>query len=66
MLVLSRRVGERIFIPDVDVFVTVLSVKSGTVRLGVEAPAEVLILRDELRDRGVSARPMDNGVASKM
>ena len=51
MLVLSRRVGERIFFPGIGAYVKVLSVKSGRVRLSIEAPAEVLILREELLER---------------
>jgi carbon storage regulator CsrA len=59
MLVLSRRVGERIFFPGICAYVKVLSVKGGTVRLSIEAPAEVLILREELRDRGDLQRHID-------
>ena len=51
MLVLSRRVGEKVYFPSICVFVKVLSVCGGTVRLGIEAPAEVRIVRDELRTR---------------
>ena len=54
MLVLSRRVGEKIVFPAIGAYVNVLSVKGGTVRLSIELPAEVLILREELRDRGNS------------
>jgi carbon storage regulator CsrA len=58
MLVLSRRVGEKVFFPDICAYVKVLSVKGGTVRLSIDAPAEVLILREELRDRsGVKPEP---------
>jgi len=56
MLVLSRRVGERIFIPSIGAYVKVLAVKGGTVRLSIEAPAEVLVLREELRDKLESER----------
>ena len=51
MLVLSRRVGERIFFPGICAYVKVLAVKGGTVRLSIEAPPEVRILREELRVR---------------
>ena len=50
MLVLSRRVGERIFFPGINAYVKVAAVKSGTVRLSIEAPSEVLVLREELWD----------------
>jgi carbon storage regulator len=47
MLVLSRKVGERIHIGN-DVIVTVLSVRGGRVRLGIEAPDGIQIKRQEL------------------
>jgi len=47
MLVLSRRIGEKIMIGD-DVTITILGVQGGTVRVGLDAPKEVLILREEL------------------
>jgi carbon storage regulator len=58
MLVLSRKVGERILVPECGVTVTVLAVKGGQVRLGVAAPADVEIVRAELRepDRRLPAR----------
>jgi carbon storage regulator len=48
MLVLSRKVGERILVPDLNVVLTVVSVKSNQVRLGVSAPADVAVYREEL------------------
>ena len=47
MLVLSRKVGERIRIGD-KVTVTVVRVTGGGVRLGIEAPAEMPVIREEL------------------
>jgi carbon storage regulator CsrA len=64
MLVLSRRVGERILFPGIRAYVKVLSVKGGTVRLSIEAPAEVLILREELLERGDSELQVDAGSSS--
>ena len=60
MLVLSRRVREMIFLPSICAYLEVLSVKEGTVWLSIEAPREVLVLREELREpqnseRGVGA-----------
>jgi carbon storage regulator len=49
MLVLSRKVGQRILIGD-QVAVTVVRVSQGTVRLGIEAPPETPIVREELKD----------------
>jgi carbon storage regulator len=50
MLVLSRKVGERIWIGD-QISVTIVRISSGAVRLGIEAPAELAVAREELRDR---------------
>ncbi len=47
MLVLSRRVRERIKLGD-DIVVTVVQVAGDRVRLGIEAPPDILILRQEL------------------
>ena len=47
MLVLSRKVGERILIGD-QIAITVVRIGQGGVRLGIEAPAEVVVVRDEL------------------
>jgi carbon storage regulator len=50
MLVLSRRESERIRLGD-SIVVTVIRVVGDRVRLGIEAPANVLVLRDELEAR---------------
>ena len=50
MLVLSRRVGESIVIND-DIRVTVIEVKGGKMRLGITAPEEVRIDRQEIHER---------------
>ena len=47
MLVLSRRESQRIRLGD-SIVVTVVRVAGDKVRLGIEAPADVLVLRDEL------------------
>lgn len=47
MLVLSRRVGDSIVIGD-DVVVTVLEIRGDVVRIGVDAPREVAVRRQEL------------------
>jgi carbon storage regulator CsrA len=48
MLVLSRRVNERLLFPDIPAAVRVVSVKPGLVRLGIEAPPDVTVLREEV------------------
>jgi carbon storage regulator len=55
MLVLSRKRGEGLVVPDCDLTVIVLAVKRRRVRLGIAAPAEVTVLRDELVRRQKSS-----------
>jgi carbon storage regulator len=47
MLVLTRRAGETLRIAD-DILVTIVEVKSNQVRLGIDSPADVTVLREEL------------------
>jgi carbon storage regulator len=47
MLVLSRKIGERILIGD-EISITVVRVANGGVRLGIIAPAELPVMREEL------------------
>ncbi len=48
MLILQRKSGESLFIGD-EIEITVLSVDSGRVRLAIEAPRDLSILRSELK-----------------
>lgn len=50
MLVLTRKLGENIRVGD-DVKITVLEVRSGQVKLGIEAPASVKVHREEIYAR---------------
>lgn len=47
MLIITRRVGEAFFIDD-DIEVTVLGVKGNQIRIGINAPADMKVLREEL------------------
>jgi len=68
MLVLSRRLQERILLPAVNVVIQVVGIRPGMVRLGIEAPADINIVREEVqglpvrepvRDR--TPHPSDHG-----
>jgi carbon storage regulator len=50
MLILTRRVGETVVIGD-DIVVTVLGVKGNQVRIGVKAPRDVAVHREEIFER---------------
>jgi carbon storage regulator CsrA len=51
VLVLSRRLQEKIVLPGLGVTIEVVAVQPGVVRLGIDAPPEVTILRSELFER---------------
>jgi carbon storage regulator len=51
MLVISRKRGERVVIPGCSLTIAVVAVKGNSVRLGIAAPAELAVLREELLPR---------------
>lgn len=50
MLVLSRKVGERLWIGE-NISITVVKITGGGVRIGIEAPHELPVVREELKTR---------------
>lgn len=57
MLVVSRKIGERILIGD-KIAVTVVKIGSGGVRIGIEAPTEMAIIREELAEQLLQAEAL--------
>jgi carbon storage regulator len=58
MLILTRRVGESLIISD-DMKVTVLGIKGNQIRIGVSAPREVAVHREEIYNRILREREQD-------
>jgi carbon storage regulator CsrA len=51
VLVLTRRPHEKIVLPGLDITIQVVSIKGGSVRIGIEAPPDVQVMREELLDQ---------------
>ena len=51
MLVLSRRKGEKIVFPTLQIEVQVVAADNGKIRLGIKAPGNVPVLREEILQR---------------
>jgi carbon storage regulator len=52
MLVLSRKIGERIVVPHCDLTVTVIAIRGKAVRLGIAAPEDIRVYRKEATQQG--------------
>jgi carbon storage regulator len=63
MLVLSRKVGEKIWIGE-NISVTVVRVAQGIVRIGMEAPDDLAIVREEIKEQ-LAERPQSRPAAKR-
>lgn len=63
MLILTRRIGETLMVGD-EVTVTVLGVKGNQVRLGVNAPKDVAVHREEIYQR-IQCEKSDDNIGNK-
>lgn len=54
MLVLTRRIDERLLLGD-DIAITIVSIQGNSVRIGIEAPRSVPIIREELQGKAPGA-----------
>jgi carbon storage regulator len=63
MLVLSRKPGEQILVPSLDLAVTVVAIEGNRVRLGISAPHEIAVYREEIwgQIREASSSPPPKG-----
>ena len=48
MLVLTRKLGERILVPHCELAITIIAVEGNAVRLGISAPEDIAVYREEV------------------
>ena len=63
MLILTRKLGEKITIGD-DIIITLLEVKGGQVKLGIEAPKSITIHRQEIYER-IRSENLESSLVNK-
>ncbi len=65
MLVITRKSQEKVVLPTYGITITVLKARRGRVRLGIEAPKNVTILRAELLERNRGQKPSADETGSE-
>lgn len=65
MLVLSRRPGEQVVIPDCDMTITIVAVEGNNVRLGFTAPRQVGIHRREVLEKKIESASCSSAAAQR-
>lgn len=63
MLILTRRIGEQLIIGD-EIYVTILGVNGSQVRLGIDAPKEVEVYREEIYKKILKERSTERSTGS--
>ena len=67
MLVLSRKENERLLFPSLGISIEVSQIRGKKVRLGIDAPADVPVLREELADlKGLEFTPDDSSSENRL
>ena len=66
MLVLTRRPHEKIVLPSLGVTIQVVSIKGGSVRIGIEAPPDVQVMREELLDQSVASARVGRNASQRL
>jgi len=61
MLVLTRQVGQSLIIND-NITVTIISISGNNVKVGIEAPKEIIILRDDIINKQRAKKSLQNHV----
>ncbi len=66
MLVLSRRPHEKIVLPGLGVTIMVTAIQGGAVRIGIEAPSDVQVMREELLDQSQAPAVQSRNAAQQL
>ena len=65
MLVLTRKIGERIVMPECDATISVIAIEGNKVRLGISAPPGIAVHREEIWHR-ICQEPVGSSSAGRL